>query len=124
MCPPTATPGGFREPRCRTHQQRGILDHNLVGRIPVPDPQLIRALLVPGNAGLGPVYFELEPVLAACGHLTHGKRPTGPIAQLQQHAAVVVGVDRDLFSLYKRLLLRTERLDVPQGPFPGFEERL
>src|SRR3954470_7694549 len=75
-------------------EKRRIFQQDLVAAVPMADPQLVRALLVPCRRRACAVDFDRQPILAPGGHLTDGQRSSHGAAEMEKHAAVVFRVHR------------------------------
>ena len=97
--------------RGRRVQQRRIFNDDLVRRIAMADPELIRPLLVPRHAALSAEDLDLEPVLAAGGHLADSEGAARAVAQMDQDGAEVFGIDRYFVVVFRPQRLAGECFD-------------
>ena len=92
-------------------EQGGVAQELLVGPVAPPDPELVRALLVPRERGDPRVDLEHHPVPPSRRDLRDGEDARAPVVHLEEHVREVLGVDGD--RLRVRVAAAVEGLHVP-----------
>ena len=108
-------------PRGLAHQRR-IAQQTLVRSVPVPDPQLVGRLTIPGQRLSRTRQLEAEAVLASCGDLRNMDAAASSAGKPQQDAAIVFGGDRNRLDTLRSRSLGLECFDFALGPLADWKD--